>query len=195
MAGCGQTDADAKRDNERKLNTLYKRCAERHILLNDDKREVFLKEITFHGHRITCDGVKLDDKKLRAILDMEAPENVSAVKRFCGVVQYMAKFLPDLSSMLEPIRALTRKSVAWNWSTECNEAFNAIKQKLVTAPVLTYFNASKPVTVQVDSSQFGLGAPRRQTCCIRVSTFNSSRAQLGANREGGFGDIVWSRTF
>nr|XP_022314409.1 uncharacterized protein K02A2.6-like [Crassostrea virginica] len=158
VAGCGQTDADAKRDNERKLNTLYKRCAERHILLNDDKREVFLKEITFHGHRITCDGVKLDDKKLRAILDMEAPENVSAVKRFCGVVQYMAKFLPDLSSMLEPIRALTRKSVAWNWSTECNEAFNAIKQKLVTAPVLTYFNASKPVTVQVDSSQFGLGA-------------------------------------
>lgn len=89
---------------------------------------------------------------------MEAPESLSAVKRFCAVVQYMAKFLPDLSSSLELNRALTRKSVAWNWSSDCDEAFNTIKQKFVTTPVLTFFDASKHVTVQVDSSQFGLGA-------------------------------------
>lgn len=66
--------------------------------------EVGLIEITFHGHRITCEGVKLDERKVQGIPDMEAPENVTDVKRFCGIVQYMAKFLPDLSTMLEPIR-------------------------------------------------------------------------------------------
>ena len=76
-----------------------------------------MKEIIFHGHKITADGVQADDKKVEAILKMTATEDVSGVKRFCGVVQYMAKFLPDMANLLEPIRALTRKDVVWNWSS------------------------------------------------------------------------------
>ena len=158
IAGCGTTDSEAQVDNDRKLELLYQRCAEQNIVLNDDKKEVGLKEIIFHGHKITADGIEADDKKVEAILKMNAPEDVTGIKRFCGVVQYMAKFLPDMANLLEPIRALTRKDVVWNWSSDCEKAFQEIKCKLTKAPVLAYFDANKDVVLQVDSSQYGIGA-------------------------------------
>ena len=101
IAGCGANDTEAKQDHDLKLRKVLERYEERHITLNKEKQEIGLKEISFHGHVITKDGVKIDDKKVKAINDMQPPTDVSGVKRLCGMVQYMAKFLPDLSTILD----------------------------------------------------------------------------------------------
>ena len=126
--------------------------------MNKEKQEIGLKEISFHGHIITKDGVKIDDKKIKAINDMQPPTDVSVVKRLCGMVQYMAKFLPDRSTILEPIRELTRKEKAWQWSEDCEAEFQKIKKMLTETPVLAYFDPRKEVVVHVDSSKDGIGA-------------------------------------
>ena len=74
------------------------------------------------------------------------------------MVQYLAKFMPNLASDLEPIRALTRKDSVWNWSRECDEALNAVKRKITNTPVLAYFDPEKELVLQVDSSKDGIGA-------------------------------------
>ncbi|CAC5393269.1 unnamed protein product [Mytilus coruscus] len=125
VAGCGRTNEEALIDNDRKLKKLFQRCNDHNILLNEEKKEVGLTEITFHGHRITREGVKVDDVKVKAIHEMPCPTDVSGVKRLCGMVQYMAKFLPDLANDLAPIRELTKKDVPWIWSDECNMAFQS----------------------------------------------------------------------
>lgn len=158
IAGCGDDGTEARGDNNKKLERLYQRCAESNIVLNNDKKEVGLTELTFHGHTITDKGIKADSAKVDAIVNMPSPTDVTGVKRFCGMVQYMARFLPGLSPMLEPLRALTRKDVEWNWSPECENAFCDVKTKLVTTPVLAYFDSEKPLVLQVDSSKDGLGA-------------------------------------
>jgi hypothetical protein len=84
---CGQTDEEAKRDHEMKLCKLCERCKEEKIILNDEKKEIGLEEITFHGHKITSDDVKVDDKKVDAIREMPTPTDVAGVKRLCGMVQ------------------------------------------------------------------------------------------------------------
>ncbi|XP_074649040.1 protein NYNRIN-like [Tubulanus polymorphus] len=89
---------------------------------------------------------------------MPAPTDVTGIKRLCGMVQYLARFLPNLASDLEPIRALTRNDAPWNWSVECEAAFEKVKQSLSTTPALAYFDPAKPVELQVDSSKDGLGA-------------------------------------
>ena len=61
----------------------------------NDKRDV-QKEIIFHGHRISNKGVLPDGTKMEAILEMDSPKDISEVRRFCGLVQYMARFLTDL---------------------------------------------------------------------------------------------------
>ncbi|CAC5397951.1 unnamed protein product [Mytilus coruscus] len=158
VAGCGRTNEEALIDNDRKLKKLFQRCNDHNILLNEEKKEVGLTEITFHGHRITREGVKVDDVKVKAIHEIPCPTDVSGVKRLCGMVQYMAKFLPDLANDLAPIRELTKKDVPWIWSDECNMAFQRVKKRLTEAPILAYFDVNKEVVLQVDSSKSGLGA-------------------------------------
>ena len=114
IAGCGHTDEEAKRNHETKLCKLHARCKEQNIILNDEKKEIRLKEITFHGHKITSNGVKVDDKKVSEIREMPASTDVAGVERLCGMVQYMAKFLPNLANEMEPMHELTRKEVPWN---------------------------------------------------------------------------------
>ena len=158
IVGCGNSDAEAQSDNQQKLAVTLKRCAEKNIILNEDKQETGLDEIIFHGHRITKDGVKVDEAKVQAIRDMPAPTDVEGVKRLCGMAQYMAKFLPNLAATLEPIRALTRKDTPFVWSKECEDAFNTLKKNLSESPCLAYFDSSKEVVIPADSSKHGIGA-------------------------------------
>ena len=157
VVGCGEDEDAAKADNDQKLAALSKRCAEQNIILNDEKTEVG-KEIIFHGHKITEKGILPDERKVEAIRSMPAPTNVTEVRRFCGLIQYMAKFLPDLATTLEPIRQLTHKDAEWKWSKECEASFDKLKQQISDAPVLAYYNPDKELVIQVDSSQSGLGA-------------------------------------
>jgi len=69
IVGCGNSDAEVQSDNQQKLAVTLKRCAEKNIILNEDKQETGLDEVTFHGHRITKDSVKVDEAKVQAIRD------------------------------------------------------------------------------------------------------------------------------
>ena len=158
VAGCGQTTEEAVRDHDVKLRALKQRCSEQNIVLNDAKQEIRKSEIRIHGHLFTADGVKVDTTKVDTIHNMSVLTDVPAVKRLCGMVQYVSKFLPDLAVTLEPICGLTRKNVPWEWSEECDNAFETVKQKLSDTPVLAYFDKDKEVAAQVDSSKDGLGA-------------------------------------
>lgn len=82
---------------------------------------------------------------------MTSPTDEAGVRRFCGMVQYMARFLPGLSNTLEPIRKLTRKD-------SCENCFQEVKHNLTSAPVLAYFEPKKELPLQVDSSKDGFGA-------------------------------------
>ena len=158
VIGCGDSDAEAERDHDTKLEKLRKRCEEHNIKLNAAKSVKKAKELTFIGHHITASGVKPDKKKVEAILNMPAPTDVQGVKRLCGMIQYLAKFIPNLAVTLEPIRHLTRKDVTWSWTIECDVAFKNMKQAVADASILVYFDDTKPLILQVDSSKDGLGA-------------------------------------
>ena len=92
---------------------------------------------------------------MQAIRDMLQPVDVAIVRRLGGMTQYMSRFLPDLAETLEPIRVLTRKDTPFVWSTECE---NATLKNLSESRCLSYFDATKEVVIQVDSSKHGIGA-------------------------------------
>ena len=128
VVGCSSTDAEAVDDNKLNLSATLQRCSERNIILNEEKQQTGLKEIVFHGHRITSEGVKVDETKVEAIHNMPAPTDVEGIRRIFGMAQYMSRLIPDLAGTLEPIRALTRKGVPFVWSKECENAFNTLKR-------------------------------------------------------------------
>ncbi|KAJ8375814.1 hypothetical protein SKAU_G00063940 [Synaphobranchus kaupii] len=117
-----------------------------------------LNEISYVGHIFTSNGLKPDPSKTKAINEMPVPENVTALQRFLGMVNYMARFIPNFSKMSAPLRQLTHKDSEWCWFEQHQDAFDALKKSLANPPTLKYYNIHKPVTITCDASQYGLGA-------------------------------------
>ena len=114
--------------------------------------------MTFLGHVITQEGLQPDPVKIETIKEMPSPTDVTCVQRLNGFVNYLAKFLPGLSDVMEPIRQLTRKNVPWNWSNTQERALEKMKILVSEPPVLFFYDHTKEITVQCDASQTGQGA-------------------------------------
>ena len=67
------------------------------------------------GHKLTQEGIKPDDEKVRAINDMPASTDNKGVERFLGTVNYLGKFIPNMATVTEPIRVLLRKVIEFQW--------------------------------------------------------------------------------
>ena len=156
--GAGDTHEEAIRDHNKNLTQLLERCREKSIRLNKAKLALRLTELDFMGHRLTSQGLKPDPNKVSAILNLEPPRNKEEVQRFSGAVNYLAKFLPKLSQIMEPIRRLTQCDVDWHWSEEHDRAFREVKCLVTQAPILAYYKPDKELIIQCDASGKGIGA-------------------------------------
>ncbi|KAK2564108.1 Retrovirus-related Pol polyprotein from transposon 412 [Acropora cervicornis] len=143
--GIGDTEDEARRDHDRKLEALLIRCRERGIALNKNKFKLRIPEVPFMGHLFTKQGLKIDPDKAKAVFKMPRPEDVEGVQRLNGFVNYLSKFLPRLADHMEPIRRLTRQDTEFNWTEEQENAFREVKRLA-------------ELKIQCDASKKGLGA-------------------------------------
>ena len=126
--------------------------------LNKDKLRLQQKEVKFVGYLITAEGLKPDPDKMKPVAEMPEPNDVAGVRCFIGFVTFLSKFLTGLSDICEPLRKLTRQDVDWCWPETHSKAVQKVKRLVTSQPVLRYFDLKQEVTVQVDSSEKGLGA-------------------------------------
>ena len=158
VVGQGETREEANKQHDLNVFALMKRAQERNLKFNPQKIQFKLPKITFMGHVISDQGVEPDSSKVKAINDMPAPVDKQGVMRFCGMVNYLNTFCPHLSQTIRPLFELTKKDHEFIWSETHQSAFLAAKQLIARAPCLAYFDHTRPVTLQVDASQGGLGA-------------------------------------
>jgi len=142
VLGCGNTYQEAVFNHDENFENLRERCQLKNIILNDDKAILKQTELVFMGHVICDQGVRPDPVKVEAIAKMPSPTDVSGV-----MVQYLARFRPNLAADLEPLRHLTRKNVAWNWTPTCEKSVQTVKDKISQPPVLAYFDPSQTLTL------------------------------------------------
>ncbi|KAJ9556411.1 hypothetical protein OSB04_011025 [Centaurea solstitialis] len=119
--------------------------------------EFWLKEVQFLGHIVTQEGIKVDPAKVEAIKDWESPKSPSEVRSFLGLAGYYRRFIEHFSAIATPLTALTKKDVKFKWTSTCEYAFNNLKRKLTSAPILTLPNGTDGFVVYCDASKLGLG--------------------------------------
>ena len=158
LYGAGDTDEEAEASHDNAFLALLNRCRERGLKLNAKKIKFKMPSVAYMGHILSAQGLAPDPDKVRAVQEMPKPKDVQGVQRLLGVVTYLAKFMPRLSAVCEPLRRLTDKDVMFDWMPHHDEALDTIKQLITQAPVLQYYDVKKEVSIECDSSEAGLGA-------------------------------------
>ncbi len=160
--GEGATYEDATKDHDRRIIALLERCTQKNIKLNAEKLKFKVKEVKFMGNIVTTTGMRADPEKITAITEMTPPKDKAALQRFIGMINYLSPYCENLSTVIQPLRALVREGMSFDWSSTHQTAFDKAKNLITCAPTLLYYDPSKPVLLQVDASEKGLGGALMQ---------------------------------
>ena len=151
-----------KKDHLSHLIDLFKALIRNGLKISPKKCQLFRKKLVYMGHTLLIeDGMpKITPLKTRidAIMKLDPPKTPKNCKQFCGMVNFLSVFLKDLQLKLAPIYQLTRKGIPWDWTEECQSAFETIKKDLTNPPVLVMPNDKGHFVLVSDTSTIGCGA-------------------------------------
>jgi len=100
----------------------------------------------------------MDEEKIRTIRDWKEPANVKGIQSFLGFATFYRRFIRDYSKITTPLSSLTRKKKAWEWGDKQQEAFETLKEAMITEPILQHFDPERAVTIETDASDYAIGA-------------------------------------
>jgi hypothetical protein len=121
--------------------------------------------------------LKIDPSKVKVILEWSRPNNVTEVRSFLGAAQYWRKFIANFSSIAAPLHAVTSVNQGFQWGGKQQQAFDTLKEKISSAPVLALPNLRQPFEIQTDASNYAMGAVLLQygkPICFHSETFNGA---------------------
>jgi hypothetical protein len=134
------------------------RCLdEANLSLNMKKCQFAANELIVLGHEVSGEGVCPDPSKTSAVNDFPTPKSVKDVRSFLGLCSYYRRFIENFAKIAGPLNKLLKSQVAFKWSQDEQAAFDTLKTKLTSAPVLAHFNENLPVEIHSDASGYALG--------------------------------------
>ncbi|KAJ7998494.1 hypothetical protein DPEC_G00205510 [Dallia pectoralis] len=172
-----------------RLELVFGRLKRHGLKLKPSKCFLFRSEVKFLGHVISSEGIKVDSEKVSALEAWPVPKSVKEVRQLIGFMSYYRRFVPKFAQIAKPLHALMgskdnmRASELFMWSSECQTAFDNLRQCLMSPPVLAYPDFGLPFILTTDGSQQGLGAvlSQKQMGAERVIAF-ASRGLRGSER-------------
>ena len=139
------------------LNEVFKRLQAHGVRIKRDKCHFMKESVEYLRHRIDAEGLHATEDKLEAIANAPVPRNIQELRSFLGLLNYYRKFLPNLSTVLEPLNNLLQKDHRWEWTSQCTEAFQKAKNSLMKSKALTHYDSTLPITLAADASAYGVG--------------------------------------
>lgn len=146
--------------HNKNLQDVFERLRKVNLKLNPQKCQFLKLELLYLGHVVSKDGVLPDPKKISVIKEYPVPQNSDDVKRFVAFCNYYRKFIKGFAEITVPLNQLCRKNIPFVWTTECEQSFQELKNKLVSPPILQYpnFSEENEFILQTDASGFAIGA-------------------------------------
>ncbi len=138
------------------LSQVFDRLKQAKFTLKPVKCEFFKTEVTYLGHVLTLDGIKPKPENTDRIKAMQPPTNVKQLRRFLGMANFYRKFVVNYSQIISPLTKLLRHDSEWHFSDACRKAFQILKDKLVSPPLLAYPNPELPYILTTDASDQAL---------------------------------------
>ncbi|GJR00825.1 putative reverse transcriptase domain-containing protein [Tanacetum coccineum] len=148
----------SRKEHEGHLKLILKLLKKEELYAKFSKCEFWLSKVQFLGHVIDSEGIHVDPAKIEAIKDWASPKTPTEIRQFLGLAGYYRRFIEGFSKIARPMTKLTQKSVKFEWGEKAEAAFQLLKQKLCSAPILALPEGSENFVVYCDASHKGLGA-------------------------------------
>ncbi|GJX37487.1 putative reverse transcriptase domain-containing protein [Tanacetum coccineum] len=147
-----------KEEHDVHLRLILELLKKEELYAKFSKCDFWLSKVQFLGHVIDSEGIHVDPAKIESIKDWESPKTPTEIRQFLGLAGYYRRFIEGFSKIAKPMTKLTQKSVKFNWGEKEETAFQTLKQKLCSAPILALPEGSENFVVYCDASHKGLGA-------------------------------------
>ncbi|RDX64782.1 Retrovirus-related Pol polyprotein, partial [Mucuna pruriens] len=140
------------------LSKVLKRCTDTNLVLNFEKCHFMVTEGIVLGHLVSNRGIEVDKAKIDVITSLPSPTSIREVRSFLGHADFYRRFIKDYSKLALPLSTLLQKDVEFNFDQPCIEAFQELKSRLTSAPILQAPNWDLPFELMCDASNSALGA-------------------------------------
>ncbi|KAM6549386.1 hypothetical protein CsatB_021062 [Cannabis sativa] len=140
------------------LELVLTRCEDSNLVLNWEKCHFMVTEGIVLGHKISKEGIEVDRAKVSTIENLPPPVSVKGVRSFLGHAGFYRRFIKDFSKVAKPLSNLLASGVPFEFGKDCLEAFQILKEKLISAPIVTTPNWELPFEIMCDASDYAIGA-------------------------------------
>lgn len=167
-----------------RLDEVLFKLRQANLKIKPSKCNLFATQVQYLGHVISADGVGVDPAKVQCVREWPVPKTQTEVRSFVGLASYYRRFVEGFAAVAQPLHQLTEKGRRFKWTEPCQQAFERLKIRLMTAPVLAYPDPHKPFTLDTDASDMGIGAvlSQEENGCERVIAY-ASRALTKQERK------------
>ena len=140
------------------LREVFQRFREAGLKLKMAKCRFCAPEVEFLGHIVSKDGVRTDPRKTAKVAEWPPPTSRKEVQQFLGLASYYRRFIQNFSTVAKPLHRLTEKTAKFEWTSECQAAFQDLRSRLVSAPILAFPDYGRTFILDTDASGTGIGA-------------------------------------
>ena len=173
-----------------RLEHVFQRLQQANLKLKPSKCVFMQKSVKFLGHEVSALGINTDKDKIKAVQEWPVPRTVKQVRSFVGLAAYYKRFIASFGEICKPLYQLCEKNRQFLWSLDCQHAFETLKDKLTTAPILAYPVMGKDFILDTDASQFTVGAVlsqehdgKERVIAYMSKTMNKSELQYCTTRK------------
>ncbi|KAL4348431.1 hypothetical protein GQ457_17G010370 [Hibiscus cannabinus] len=140
------------------LEKVLIRCKETNLVLNWEKCHFMVDEGIVLGHKISAKGMEVDKAKIEVISKLPPPTTVKGIRSFLGHAGFYQRIIEDFSKITKPLCSLLEQGRQFEFNDDCTKAFNLLKQKLVSAPIVEPRDWTLPFELMCDASDYAVGA-------------------------------------
>ena len=144
-------------DHDKNLLQACIKCEEKGFKLNPEKCEIKQKTVKFFGNVLSENGIQPDPDKVKAIEQLAKPTNKQETQSLLGMINYLGRFIPNITQMTAPLRNLVKNNTEFIWDTNHDAAMDNIRSTLSQHNTLAYFDPNKEIIIQTDASKKGIG--------------------------------------
>ena len=155
--------SQSEREHEDHLRVVLQLLRDLQLYAKFNKCKFWLTKVRFLRHVVSASGVSVDPEKVEVVMSWERPKLVFEIRNFLGLTGYYRRFIEDFSQLAASMMRLTRKEVKIEWNGLFEKAFQELKRRLTTAPILIVPERGQRYTVYCDALKAGLGCVRMQS--------------------------------